>query len=178
VRFNVGDESIAFDDAVQGMIEDHPAASCGDFVIRRADGFYAYQLAVVVDDAFQGVTQVVRGADLLDSTGRQICLQNALGHPTPDYMHLPVATSSDDTKLSKRERSDPVRHQDPAFAVAQALAFLGHKPPRACNLQGLWDWALDNWNSELIPRCKTISLANTGARDRTGVTGLSKKDQL
>ena len=93
-------------------------------------------------------------------------------------MHLPMATSSGDTKLSKREQSDPVRHQDPAFAVAQALVFLGHEPPRSYSLQGLWDWALDNWNSDLIPRRRTIPLADMAAADRAGTKGLNKKDRL
>ena len=174
VRFNVGDNHCAFDDDIQGRVEEHPATSSGDFVIRRADGLYAYQLAVVVDDAFQGITQVVRGADLLDSTGRQICLQKALGYPTPNYMHLPVAATADDRKLSKRERSDPVRHQDPAYAVASALIFLGHEPPRAYTLQGLWDWALENWSSDLIPRRKTIPMTGTASERQV----LNNTDQL
>ena len=178
VRFHVDDHHCVFEDAVQGMIKEHPATCSGDFVIRRADGLHAYQLAVVVDDAFQGVTQVVRGADLLDSTGRQICLQKALGYPTPDYMHLPVAATADDRKLSKREQSDPVRHHDPAYAVARALAFLGHKPPRVYTLQGLWDWALDNWSSDLIPRHRTIPTAGSMSAQPTKGTGLNKKDQL
>jgi glutamyl-Q tRNA(Asp) synthetase len=156
IRFKVADEACEFADRVQGRIRDYPARSSGDFVIRRADGLYAYQLAVVVDDAFQGITEVVRGADLLDSTARQICLQKALGLPTPDYMHLPVAVSPDDRKLSKRHQADPVKHQDPSYALARALAFLGHQPPKAGSLQALWDWALQHWDRELIPRHRSI----------------------
>lgn len=156
VRFNVAGEVCEFDDRVQGKIRDCPAASSGDFVIRRADGLYAYQLAVVVDDAFQGVTEVVRGADLLDSTARQICLQKALGLPTPAYMHLPIVANADDRKLSKRDRADPVTHQDPVHALARALAFLGHPPPPALPLQALWDWALGHWDRNLIPRRRSI----------------------
>lgn len=178
VRFNVGDQHRVFDDAVQGRIEEHPATNSGDFVIRRADGLCAYQLAVVVDDAFQGVTQVVRGADLLDSTGRQICLQEALGYPTPEYVHLPVAVTADYKKLGKRIDSDPVRHQDPAIAVAHALSFLGHEPPRAYTLQGLWDWALENWNRDLIPRCRTISMTGTASAEPFQGAGLNKNGQL
>ncbi|MCW8925667.1 MAG: tRNA glutamyl-Q(34) synthetase GluQRS [Xanthomonadales bacterium] len=156
MRFKLADEICEFDDRVQGRVMDCPADSSGDFIIRRADGLYAYQLAVVVDDAFQGITEVVRGADLLDSTARQVCLQKALGLPTPKYMHLPVVVRADDRKLSKREQADPVKHQDPTHAVARALAFLGHQAPSACSLQALWDWALEHWDRQLIPRSRSV----------------------
>jgi len=156
MRFRLADEVCEFDDRVQGRVQDCPATSSGDFIIRRADGLYAYQLAVVVDDAFQGITEVVRGADLLDSTARQVCLQKALGLPTPKYMHLPVVASADDRKLSKREQADPVKHQDPAYAVARALTFLGHQAPPAYSLQALWGWALEHWDRQLIPRRRSI----------------------
>ena len=99
---------ICFTDAVQGRIEDRLQESTGDFVIQRADGLPAYQLAAAVDDAFQGVTEVVRGADLLGSTARQIHVQKSLGLPTPSYAHHPVVVADDGKKLSKRESSDPV----------------------------------------------------------------------
>jgi glutamyl-Q tRNA(Asp) synthetase len=155
IRFKA-DHSCIFKDSLQGTVTDSPAGICGDFVIRRADGLFAYQLAVVVDDDFQGITQVVRGADLLDSTSRQICLQKALGLVTPDYMHLPVVLSEDGQKLGKRVQTDPIKHQDPVFAVAQALRFLGQNPAQDLSLDTLWEWALEHWNSELIPHCKAI----------------------
>ena len=155
IRFKA-DESCVFTDSLQGTITDSPADICGDFVIRRADGLFAYQLVVVVDDGFQGITQVVRGADLLDSTSRQICLQKALGLVTPDYMHLPVVLSEDGQKLSKRVQTDPIKHQEPIFAVAEALRFLGQSPPQGMSLITLWNWALEHWNSDLIPHCKAI----------------------
>ena len=160
VRFCVGDSACDFTDKLQGHISDFPAGPGGDFIIHRADGLFAYQLAVVVDDNFQGVTQVVRGADLLDSTPRQICLQNALGFVSPDYMHLPVAISADGRKLSKRVQADPVKNQDPAYAVQHALHFLGQNPPKGYSLGKLWDWALKHWNSDLIPRRKAILSVN------------------
>ena len=163
IRFKA-DDSCAFTDALQGVITDSPAGISGDFVIRRADGLFAYQLAVVVDDGFQGVTQIVRGADLLDSTSRQICLQQALGLVTPSYMHLPVVLSEDGQKLGKRVQTDPIKHQDPVFAVAEALRFLGQNPPRGLTLDTLWKWALEHWDSDLIPHCKAISPGGT----RTG----------
>ncbi len=156
VRFRVDASVCEFDDTLQGLISESTASACGDFVIHRADGLYAYQLAVVIDDHFQDVTQIVRGADLLDSTCRQIFLQKALGMVTPEYMHLPVATSTDGKKLSKRNQADPVNHQDPAFAVHQALCFLGQSPPTELSLDALWLWALEYWDNSLIPRQKEI----------------------
>lgn len=156
VRFCVDSGSCQFTDKLQGLVSDSPAGISGDFVIQRADGLYAYQLAVVVDDDFQGITQVVRGADLLDSTYRQIFLQKALGFVTPDYMHLPVALSLDGKKLGKRIKTDPLKNQDPAIAVGQALRFLGQNPPPGLSLDDLWAWALKHWNNNLIPRRQEI----------------------
>jgi len=154
IRFRVDAGVCTFCDKLQGIISDSPAATGGDFIIKRADGLFAYQLAVVVDDHFQGVTQVVRGADLLDSTSRQICLQKALGFPTPEYMHLPVVIAADGKKMSKRTRTDPVNLREPAAALGQALQFLGQSPPSGLSLRDLWKWALANWNSNQIPRVK------------------------
>jgi glutamyl-Q tRNA(Asp) synthetase len=108
VRFRVPDAIIAFDDIVAGRVEENVAKQTGDFVIKRADGAYAYQLAVVVDDAEQGVNQVVRGGDLLSSTPRQIALQRALDLPEPAYAHLPVVVGPDGSKLGKRDGALPL----------------------------------------------------------------------
>ena len=156
IRFRVPDTVCGFTDRIQGRIEELLTITTGDFIIHRADGLFAYQLAVAIDDHFQGITQVVRGADLLDSTNRQICLQTALGLDTPAYMHLPVALSSDGRKLSKCTLADPVKHEDPAHAIGLALDFLGQQPPSGLALKSLLDWALDNWDSDLIPRSKAI----------------------
>lgn len=156
VRFKVGDHSYKFFDKLQGQVTDSPANIRGDFVVRRADGLFAYQLAVVIDDSFQGITQVVRGTDLLDSTSGQIALQKALGLTTPEYMHLPLAISVDGKKLSKRFRTDPLKNQDPETALKEALHFLGQNPPPGLSLDVLWDWALTHWNSDLIPRRRAI----------------------
>ncbi len=158
VRFHVDPNVCVFTDRVQGQISEIPADIGGDFIIRRADGLIAYQLAVVVDDDFQGVTQVVRGADLLDSTSRQICLQKALGLKSPDYMHLPVVVSSDGRKLSKQLQADPVKNQDPAYAVGQALNFLGQNPPANLSLKDLWDWAFQHWSRDLIPQSRAAQV--------------------
>ncbi len=115
---------IAFDDALQGPQRQDVAAAVGDFVLRRTDGLWAYQLAVAVDDAWQGITEVVRGADLLDSTPRQILLQRALDLPTPRYLHLPVATDAEGRKLSKSSADRPL-DANPLESLRAALAFLG-----------------------------------------------------
>lgn len=112
IRFRAPNETIAFDDLVAGHQAENVAARTGDFVVRRADGLFAYQLAVVVDDAEQGVTQVVRGADLLTSTARQIALQRALGYPTPEYAHLPLVVNADGSKLGKRDGALPLPSLD------------------------------------------------------------------
>ena len=156
IRFCVNANTCEFTDQLQGHISDAPADIKGDFIINRADGLFAYQLAVVVDDDFQAVTQVVRGADLLDSTSRQICLQKALGLVSPDYMHLPLAISSDGKKLGKRYQDDPVEYQQPAKTIGQALHFLGQNSPDGLSLNALWDWALEHWDRSLIPRGPAI----------------------
>ena len=156
VRFLVTNKQIEFTDLVRGKISDSLLRSVGDFIIHRADGLYAYQLAVVIDDDCQGITQVVRGADLLDSTIRQLALQKALGLASPAYMHLPLALTIDGKKMGKRLQTDPVKNQQPAYAITQALTFLGQQPPQGLSLGGLWDWALENWNSTLIPRQNAI----------------------
>jgi len=123
-RLRVPDVEVAFDDALHGPQRENLRESVGDFVIRRAEGFYSYQLACVVDDAFQGITDVVRGSDLLDSTARQIWLQRCLGLPTPTYRHLPLVIGTDGRKLSKSEQAHPVDALDPLPALREALAFL------------------------------------------------------
>ena len=160
IRFRVPEEVCEFNDRLQGRVCESPADSSGDFIIKRADGLIAYQLAVVVDDEYQAITQVVRGADLLDSTNRQICLQKALGLNTPGYMHLPVALSADGKKLSKRTQADPLAQQDPAHSIYKALEFLGQRPPAGMALEPLWRWALKHWDSELIPRNKALLPTN------------------
>ena len=128
IRFRVPDEVIAFDDAVFGHVEEHVGHKTGDFVVKRADGPFAYQLAVVVDDAAQNVTQVVRGADLLTSTARQIALQRALGLATPRYAHLPLVVSQDGAKIGKRDGALPLPSLDAARirdTLTLALRILG-----------------------------------------------------
>ncbi|HYI08776.1 MAG TPA: tRNA glutamyl-Q(34) synthetase GluQRS [Thermoanaerobaculia bacterium] len=126
IRFRAPDEVIGFEDLLRGPIEENVAERTGDFVVRRADGLFAYQLAVVVDDAEQGVTQVVRGMDLLASTPRQIALQRALGYPTPEYAHVPLVLNPDGSKLGKRDGALPLPALDEARVRESLHAALRH----------------------------------------------------
>jgi glutamyl-Q tRNA(Asp) synthetase len=151
VRLRVSGEPVCFRDEIQGPVQENLETTAGDFVIWRADGLPAYQLAAVVDDAFQAVSEVVRGADLLDSTARQIYLQACLGLPTPAYAHHPLAVGPDGQKLSKRFQSDPIAALPPAQALAAALDFLGQACPKGLELSALWDWAMEHWNLSRVP---------------------------
>jgi glutamyl-Q tRNA(Asp) synthetase len=154
IRLRVPDATLAFEDTIQGPYTQALAAEVGDFVLRRADGLWAYQLAVVVDDAGQAITDVVRGADLLDSTPRQILLQRRLGLPTPRYAHLPLAIEVDGTKLSKAMGALPIDDADPLPALRAAWRFLGQEPsalPRAAPPRAL-QAALQAFDAARIPR--------------------------
>jgi glutamyl-Q tRNA(Asp) synthetase len=158
-RMRVAKTCIALDDAVQGDCRQPLNESVGDFVIRRADGIFAYHLAVVVDDADFRVTEVVRGTDLLDSTPRQIHLQRCLGLPTPAYAHLPVAVNGAGQKLSKQTFAEPVADKPAVPLLIGALDFLGQRPHsqlRHASLDELWSWAIENWRMERVPRQRAI----------------------
>ena len=157
IRARVGDAVIAFDDAFQGRFEQDLAHEVGDFVVKRADGLFAYQLAVVVDDFEQGITEVVRGADLLASTPRQILLQRQLGYPTPRYGHLPVAVNRSGEKLSKQTLAAPLSEAEAPLQLGRALAFLGQEPPGTGDLATIWEWARSNWRPGNIARKRTQS---------------------
>ena len=149
--------SIGFEDAVQGWQEEDIAAESGDYVVLRADGLFAYQLAVVVDDADAGVTHIVRGADLLDSSARQIHLQELLGLPHPTYAHLPVATNAAGEKLSKQTLARAIDQHPPVAALLATLRFLGQAPPATLErapLSEVWQWALQHWQLSAVPRCR------------------------
>ena len=155
IRLRVSNAMVAFEDRVQGRIEQNLASDVGDFVVRRADGLFAYQLAVVVDDSEQGITDVVRGADLLASTPRQIFLQRLLGYRTPRYAHLPVAVDRNGEKLSKQTLAAPLVLQGAPSQLWEALCFLGQEPPESLKGAGvstLWSWAHANWRIQRVPR--------------------------
>lgn len=136
-RLRVPDTEIIFEDALQGVQRQNVRSAVGDFVLRRADGLWSYQLACVVDDAFQGVTEVVRGCDLLDSTPRQILLQRLLQLPTPAYLHLPLAVDAHGHKLAKSSGAPPVTRDPACTALAHALRFLGQPVPDAADAAAL-----------------------------------------
>lgn len=156
VRFRVSEPSqVTFRDRIEGTITQDVGAAVGDFVLRRADGFWAYQLAVVVDDAAQEVTDIVRGADLLVSTPRQILLQRALGLPTPRYAHLPLLLDPDGRKLSKSLACAPVDAGDPLPALRIVWDALGQTRAAlhgAGSVQALMSAALREFHPARIPR--------------------------
>lgn len=159
LRVDTRGVSVVFNDAVQGPVRQNLETDIGDFVLYRADHVFAYQLAVVVDDAGQGITDIVRGADLLHSTPRQIHLQQLLGFPTPRYGHVAVAVSAHGEKLSKQTHAPAIDAAAPLPALIAALHFLGQQPPRElaeihsdAALSSLWQWAIANWRIERVPQ--------------------------
>jgi glutamyl-Q tRNA(Asp) synthetase len=159
-RVRTSGAHITFDDAIQGSITQDVEHTVGDFVVRRADGLFAYQLAVVVDDAAQGITDVVRGADLLDSTPRQLWLQHLLKLANPRYAHIPAAINAQGEKLSKQTQACPIDPAQPVPALLQALRFLGQAPPiemERSSRQQVWEWALLHWQPQHIPKSRTLA---------------------
>lgn len=159
-RVRVPDASFRFHDRIHGELQQNLAQAVGDFIVKRADGLFAYQLAVVVDDACQGVSHVVRGADLLWNTPRQIYLQSLLGLPTPAYAHVPLVTNAAGQKLSKQTLAPALPIAGPGADLRQALAVLGHPPPRELAGAGpaeLLAWARTHWHIENVPRHPVIA---------------------
>ena len=154
LRLKTGRKAISFTDRVQGPQAQVLEKQVGDFVVYRADGQSAYQLAVVVDDEEQGITHVVRGADLLDSTARQIHLQRLLGYATPRYLHVPVAVNAAGEKLSKQTGARPVDAAHPEHSIRKALRFLGQAPTDDL------EEAIAAWDTSRIPRRRAIALAD------------------
>jgi glutamyl-Q tRNA(Asp) synthetase len=151
---------ISFDDTLQGHITQHLENEIGDFVVKRADGLFAYQLAVVVDDAFQGITHIVRGADLLHSSPRQIYLQQLLGLPTPHYMHLPIAVNAQGEKLSKQTLAPAIVTDHVVTTLVSVLEFLQQQPPielRDSSVEEILNWAVMNWRLEQLKGVQKIT---------------------
>lgn len=160
IRLRVPDREYSFIDRVQGEFRQHLGREVGDFVIRRRDGLIAYQLAVVLDDAWQGVTDVVRGADLLDSTPRQLYLQQLLGLVQPRYLHVPLIIQPDGHKLGKRYRSPPLQPNEATPLLLRALRALGQPTPDELNdaqPAEVLAWAIRRWDAQRIPRCRTLA---------------------
>jgi glutamyl-Q tRNA(Asp) synthetase len=165
IRVRVPELEYHFLDRVQGEYRQHLGREVGDFVIRRRDGLYAYQLAVVLDDAWQGITDIVRGADLLDSTPRQLYLQELLGLPQPRYLHIPLITQPDGNKLGKSYRSPPLTEDQATPLLLRALRALGQNPGTELTYatpREVLNWAIAHWDASLIPR--TLSLPEAQLR--------------
>ena len=161
LRLRTDGAAVEFEDGLQGHVRQALQAEIGDFVVYRADHVFAYHLACAVDDAEQGITDVVRGADLTASTPRQIYLQTLLGLPTPAYLHLPVAVNGTGEKLSKQTRAPAVDQAHRAAVLDRVLRFLGHAPPAGlagAGIAGLWQWAVTNWCRESLPRASAITV--------------------
>ncbi|MGB5332408.1 MAG: tRNA glutamyl-Q(34) synthetase GluQRS [Woeseiaceae bacterium] len=171
IRLRTAEVPVSFVDGLQGPQTQHLEQESGDFVIRRRDGLIAYHLAVVVDDAIEGITEVVRGIDLMDSTPRQIWLQQLLGYRTPDYIHIPVVTHPNGDKLSKLTAAPGIPTNNRARVLVAALVALQQEPPQDLPLRGLsevWQWAIENWRLEPMQEqlsVRTDSAAFAGLED-------------
>ena len=159
LRVDTRGVKVSFDDRLQGPVSLDLEHAAGDFILQRADGLFAYQLAAVMDDAELGITDIVRGADLLDSTLRQVYLQRLLNLPSPRYLHLPVAVNALGEKLSKQTLAPPLDIAYPQPSLVSALNFLNHPVPQALNrapTPEILAWALQNWAVARLPpgRCK------------------------
>jgi glutamyl-Q tRNA(Asp) synthetase len=159
-RVRVEEVSTHFVDRIHGALRQDLAHEVGDFVVKRADGLFAYQLAVVVDDAFQGITHVVRGADLLWNTPRQLYLQRLLGLPTPIHAHVPLVTNAVGQKLSKQTLAPALPERGRRQVLADALSALGHPPPAdliGASAAELLAWASAHWQIKNVPRHPIIA---------------------
>ncbi len=159
-RIKVGNEILSFTDRIQGIQSQNLERDVGDYVIRRADGLFAYQLAVVVDDIEQGITDIIRGSDLLDSTPRQIWLYKCLNQKSfPTYAHLPLATNEKGEKLSKQTLAEPVIHHNQITVLKKVMAFLGMPvEPEVSSISDFWKAAIDTWKTDNIAPVKKIRI--------------------
>ncbi|PSU64287.1 tRNA glutamyl-Q(34) synthetase GluQRS [Photobacterium phosphoreum] len=162
VRLQVDTPITHFDDLLHGHIELPFALAREDFIIRRRDGLFAYNLAVVLDDIEQGITEVVRGADLIEPTGRQIGLYRQLGHPEVSYLHLPLAITDNGNKLSKQNHAPAIDKHNPRPALMAALRFLGLSPPTELvteSVEQILQWGITHWQLKQLPKTTAITLA-------------------
>lgn len=154
-RIEIGNQTVNFNDDIQGVFEQCLKSEVGDFVLKRADGVYSYHLAVIVDDYLQGVSEVFRGSDLLDVTPRQIFLQRHLNLPSPSYGHFPVATNLQGEKLSKQTKALAIDLINPESILKEVLNFLAHPAPNhLTTLSEIWQWATASWSLKKLPRVK------------------------
>ena len=164
LRVRTDNETLDFDDHLQGPQTHRLESESGDFIVLRRDGLIAYQIAVVVDDHLQGITDVVRGIDLMDSTPRQIWLQQLLGYEQPRYCHIPVAINDQGQKLSKSHGSQGISLQHAAKVLHLALDALDQQPPRElqdASIREIWVWAAQNWNIDALRNVDQIATTGT-----------------
>lgn len=152
-----------FDDRLQGSVLLDSQQASEDFIVRRKDGLYAYNLATVIDDINQGITEIVRGADLLYTTGKQLTLYQLLNKPSPGYLHLPVAVTAPGQKLSKQNHALAITRDNPIPTLLAALHFLGHTVPQGIALKScseILKWAIQNWSLDKLPQLAEIQIKN------------------
>ncbi len=160
-RLKVDPGTITFDDRVQGTFRQDVGAAVGDVILQRRDGIFAYLMAVVVDDAAQGITHIVRGADLLDNTPRQIYVQAQLDLPRPSYAHVPVLMEDDGAKLSKSRRSLRLDQSAPLEQLLSVFSLLGLDVPPSgdfCATRDAWRWAIAQWSVDKVPKRLKLTL--------------------
>ena len=159
IRIRTQNQHIEFEDQIMGKYGHNLKQDLGDFIVRRRDGLFAYQLAVVIDDEFQQITDVVRGIDLLNSTPRQIYLQQQLDYNTPTYAHLPIAIDANGNKLGKQTGASTIDSGKPVAALVKAMNFLGQQTEPGlenASLNTFWQWAIEYWDISKIPRTEKI----------------------
>ena len=159
IRVQVYDRTITINDRLQDTLVQQLGRDVGDFIVRRADELFAYQLAVVVDDAEQKISHVVRGADLFDSTPRQVHLQQLLGYPQPAYLHIPVAVNSDNEKLSKQTHAQAINPGNWSTTLCDVLALLNQQLPESAedaSQEEFWQWAIKYWDAKSLPAARSI----------------------
>jgi glutamyl-Q tRNA(Asp) synthetase len=161
LRIKTDNKKIEFTDAIMGIYGHQLKSEMGDFIIRRRDGLFAYQLAVVVDDGFQNITDIVRGVDILDSTPRQIYLQQCLNVTTPSYTHLPVAVNDKGDKLSKQTGAIGINEKADIEMLVNCMNFLDQGMPaelKKASLKTFWEWAFESWDLDKTPRQAEIKI--------------------
>lgn len=159
IRIKTDDSPVGITDLLQGEYSQQIRLEIGDFIIKRADGYFAYHLATVIDDAEQNITEVVRGLDLLESTPRQVYLQRELGLATPDYLHLPVAIDNSGKKISKSDNAQSITANNTISTLFNALTFLGLNPPEQLmqtDVESILNWGISNWSITQLPKEKEI----------------------
>ena len=165
IRLRTTELPIHFIDLLQGSQSQRLQSESGDFVIRRRDGLIAYHLAVVIDDYDQGISEIVRGIDLLDSTPRHLWLQQVLGFEQPSYMHIPVALNHDAKKLSKLTGAAGLNTADPGPTLVAAMAALRQNPPGSLyssSINDIWDWTLEHWQLDRLTGLREIPASHYG----------------